>query len=342
VRQLKISGKTGESNILIGESLKNLGNYINTEKSVIITGPNVYRFYKEDFPECRVIEIGSGEKVKTLDTIKYIYEKFIEMEVDRSSTVVGIGGGVVCDIVGFVASTFMRGIDFGFVASSILAQVDASVGGKNGVNFSGYKNLVGVFNQPRFVICDINMLRTLPLKEVKCGIAEVVKYAAIKDKKFFEFLEGRSRNILSIDLDVMEEIVYKSVEIKSEIVNRDEKEQSERRKLNFGHTFGHAFERISDFSHGEAISIGMVISSKLSVEQGLLSSSDGSRIEDLLKSLKLPTELVGSSEQIKDAIRKDKKRDGKMINFVFLEDIGNAIVKQISISGLESIVDGMY
>jgi 3-dehydroquinate synthase len=112
--------------------------------------------------------------------------------------------------------------------------------------------------------------------------------------------------------------------------------------LNFGHTFGHAFERISDVSHGEAISIGMVISSKLSVEQGLLSSSDGSRIEDLLKSLKLPTELVGSSEQIKDAIRKDKKRDGKMINFVFLEDIGNAIVKQISISGLESIVDGMY
>lgn len=342
MRQIKVSGKIADSNILIGESIKNLSRYINTEKSVIITGPNVYRFYKEDFPECRVIKIGSGEKVKTLDTVKSIYEKFIEMEVDRSSTVVGVGGGVVCDIAGFVASTFMRGIDFGFVATSILAQVDASVGGKNGVNFSGYKNLVGVFNQPRFVICDIDMLRTLPLKEVKCGIAEVVKYAAIKDRKFFEFLEEKSSNVLSTNLDVMEEIVYNSVKIKSEIVNRDEKEQDERRKLNFGHTFGHAFEKISDFSHGEAISIGMVISSKLSVERGLLNGSDGSRIENLLKSLGLPTKPVGSREQIKDAIRKDKKRDGKMINFVLLKDIGEAVVEQISISELESIVDNMY
>ena len=253
--------------------------------------------------------------------------------------VIGIGGGIVCDIAGFVASTYLRGVRFGFVSSTLLSQVDASVGGKNGVNFEGYKNIIGVFNQPQFVICDLNLLNTLPKKEVLCGLAEVVKHAAIGDMDLFTYLEDHYQKALALDTGVIERLVYDSVVIKSAIVNRDENEKGERRKLNFGHTFGHAVEKTTGVPHGEAVSVGMVMASVLSVKKGHLMAKDAERIKKLLQRLKLPTRLEADRKTVFDALRKDKKRKGDQIYFVLLNDIGNPFVDQISIEELEAMVN---
>lgn len=339
MKVLEIHGSTGDSTILIGESLRYLRKYIPAEEVVIITDTNVRHYYLKDFPSSEVIEIGTGEKIKNLDTVQAIYGKLVELEAGRSSFIVGIGGGIVCDIAGFVASTYLRGVRFGFVSSTLLSQVDASVGGKNGVNFGGYKNMVGVFNQPEFVICDMNVLRTLPEREILCGLAEIVKHAAIGDANLFTYLEEHYERALELDTEVIERLVYDSVVIKSTIVNRDEKEEGERRKLNFGHTFGHAIEKTTGVPHGEAVSAGMLVASALSAKRGHLPAGEAERIEKLLKKLKLPTRLQLDGDTVLDALRKDKKRKGDSIDFVLLHGIGNAVVEKISIRELEAVVN---
>jgi len=338
VKTLEIHGTTGDSAILVGESLRNLERYIPVEEALIITDTNVKRHYMKDFPSCEVIEIGYGEEVKNLDTVQAIYGRLVELEAGRSSFMVGIGGGIVCDITGFVASTYLRGVRFGFVSSTLLSQVDASVGGKNSVNFGGYKNMVGGFNQPEFVICDMNLLKTLPEKELSCGFAEIVKHAAIADCDMFSYLEEHYEEALKRDFEVMEKLVYDSLVIKSSIVNRDEREKGERRKLNFGHTFGHAIEKTTGLPHGEAISLGMVVASELSVKRGYLPVEDAGKIEGLLQKLKLPTRLRVDGEEVLDALRRDKKRKGDSIHFVLLHGLGNAVVEEISIEELEAVV----
>jgi 3-dehydroquinate synthase len=341
MKSLMIHGSTGDSTILIGESLQNLQKYIASERVVVITDSNVRRLYGKDFPPYEIIEIGMGEKIKNLDTVKAIYGKLLELETDRSSFIVGIGGGVVCDIAGFAASTYLRGVRFGFVSSTLLSQVDASVGGKNGVNFEGYKNMVGVFNQPEFVICDMNLLKTLPQKEVLCGLAEVVKHAAIGDSNLFSYLEENEKKVLQLDEEVVEKAVYDSVLIKSGIVNRDEREKGERRKLNFGHTLGHALEKTAGAPHGEAVSVGMVAASVLSEKKGYLSTEEKGRIEALLKKFQLPTRVRFDGKRLLDAVKKDKKREGEEIHFVLLQGIGKAVVEKISVEELKTLVSEM-
>jgi len=341
MKTIRIHGDTGASTILVGEVLESLGKYAPLEKTVVITDTNVRRHYQKDFPPCEIIEIKSGEKIKTLETVKEIYQRLTEIEADRSSFIVAIGGGVVCDIAGFVASTYMRGVRFGFVSTTLLSQVDASVGGKNGVNLGGYKNMVGVFNQPEFVICDLNLLKTLPEKDLLSGFAEIVKHAIIGDPELFSYLEENYERGLSLDTDVINRLVCDSIVIKSSIVNRDEKETGERRKLNFGHTFGHAIEKTTGASHGEAISAGMVIASVLSNKRGYLSAEDAEKIEGLLEKLKLPTRLPFDLGTVLDALRKDKKRNGNSINFVLLRAIGDAVVEKISIKELETAISDL-
>lgn len=341
VKSFKIHSVTGDSTILVGESLQNVKMYISSEQVVIITDSNVRRLYARDFPPGEIIEIGMGEKIKNLDTVKTIYGKLLELETDRSCFIVGIGGGVVCDIAGFVASTYLRGVRFGFVASTLLSQVDASVGGKNGVNFEGYKNMVGVFNQPEFVICDMKLLKTLPEKEISCGLAEVVKHAVIGDTDLFSYLEKHYKSVLQLDAEVIEKVVYDSVLLKSSIVNRDEKEKGERRKLNFGHTLGHALEKTTGAPHGEAVSAGMVVASVLSKKRGYLSAEEMERIEGLLKKFKLPTRVQLDGKRLLDAVRKDKKREGEGINFVLLHGIGKGVVEKISMKELEAVISEM-
>jgi 3-dehydroquinate synthase len=342
MKTFEIHGSTGDSTIRVGEKFQNLEKYIPAENVVIITDVNVKHFYQNDFPPHPVITIQTGEKIKNIDTVRSIYGKLVELGTDRSTLIIGIGGGIVCDITGFVASTFLRGVRFGFVSSTLLSQVDASVGGKNGVNFQGYKNMVGVFNQPEFVICDLNLLHTLPEKEILCGLAEIVKHAAIGDADLFNYLEEHYQKALTLDTVVIERLVYDSVVIKSDIVNKDEKEKGERRKLNFGHTFGHAIEKTAGVRHGEAVSAGMVMASELSVKRGHLQAKDAQRIKNLLRNLKLPTRLPIDRKTVFDALQKDKKRQGDRIYFVLLEDIGKPFVDQISIKELDNVISDFF
>jgi 3-dehydroquinate synthase len=338
MKTLEIHGSTGDSFIYVGETIQNLGNYIPTENVVIITDKNVKQLYENAFPPHPVITIGTGETIKNLDTVRNIYEKLVAAGADRSTFIVGIGGGIVCDIAGFVASTYLRGVRFGFVSSTLLSQVDASVGGKNGVNFKDYKNMVGVFNQPEFVICDLNLLKTLPKKEILNGMAEIVKHGAIENADLFAYLEEHSQKALVLDIEVIEKLVYDSIVIKSAIVNQDELEKGVRRKLNFGHTFGHAFEKTTGVPHGEAVSAGMVVASKISVKGGHLPAKDAQRIETLLQEIGLPVRIQAEWESVLDALTKDKKRKGNHIHFVFLHEIGNAFVDQIPIKDLEPVI----
>jgi len=338
MKTLEIHGSTGDSFIHVGEILRNLGKYIPSKNVVLITDKNVKQFYENDFPLHPVITIDTGEKIKNLDTVRYIYEKLVAVGADRSTFIVGIGGGIVCDIAGFVASTYLRGVRFGFVSSTLLSQVDASVGGKNGVNFKDYKNMIGVFNQPEFVICDLNLLNTLPEKEVLCGLAEIVKHAVIGDRHLFAFLESHYQEALALDNDIIGKLVYDSIIIKSAIVNEDELEKGERRKLNFGHTFGHAFEKTTGVPHGEAVSAGMVVASEISVKRGDLQSKDAQRIETLLQKIGLPVRIQAEWKSVLDALKKDKKRKGDRIYFVLLNEIGNAFVDQIPIKELEAVI----
>jgi 3-dehydroquinate synthase len=336
MRKLTINGKYRDSTLLIGECLKNAGNYIPDDRVIIITDTHVDRLYREQFPSGDVITIGTGEGVKNLDTVRDIYNRLVGLHADRSTFVVGIGGGVVCDICGFVASTYMRGLRFACVPTTLLAQVDASVGGKNGVNLEGYKNLIGVFNQPEFVLCDGGLLNTLPEREILCGLAEIVKHAAIADNDLFDYLEKNWENAIQLDEDIIEKLIYDSVIIKSDIVNRDETEKGERRKLNFGHTFGHAIEKCTDCNHGEAISIGMVMACDFSVEKGLLEGASVLRLKRLLEKFELPTSVKVSPDKVHDAIHKDKKRARDMLHFVFLNRIGNAVVNETPIDIIQS------
>jgi 3-dehydroquinate synthase len=342
MRKLTIKGQYHDSTLLIGEHLENAGRYISGDRTVVITDTNVRSHFHKDFPAGEIISIGMGEVIKNLDTVKTLYGKLVELSADRSTFVFGIGGGVVCDICGFVASTYMRGMRFAYIPTTLLAQVDASVGGKTGVNFGGYKNLVGVFNQPEFVLCDFDLLKTLPVAEMLSGFAEIVKHAAIADGQLFEFLEQNFKKALELDPVAIERLVYESLIIKSAIVNADEREKGERRKLNFGHTFGHAIEKATGVNHGEAVSAGMVMASTLSVEKGFLSEAEHQRLKMLLENIGLPTRLRVNMESVLDALGKDKKREGEAVHFVLLNGIGKAIVIEISLNELrESIASGL-
>ncbi|MBN2350540.1 MAG: 3-dehydroquinate synthase [Bacteroidales bacterium] len=331
------------SKILIGERLQNLEKYLPNTKVVIITDENVHKLYYNNFPKgIPVIIIGLGEQHKTLKTLEHIFSRFIDLEIDRSSFVVAIGGGIVCDVAGFAASVFMRGLNFGFVSTTLLSQVDASVGGKNGVNFERFKNMVGVFKQPQFVICDETMLSTLSEREFKTGLAEIVKAAVIRNLNLFEFIENHVTEINKAHPETINTLVYESVLIKAKVVEADEREKGERRILNFGHTIGHAIEKLSDVLHGEAVSIGMTYASKISASLGLINNNDSTRIIKLLEALKLPVKMDFKGKPIFNAIKQDKKREGSSIHFVLLNRLGNAFVEPIPYSKLEKLIDDLY
>ncbi len=336
-----INGSTGVSRLLVGESIKNSGNYLPDARIIIITDDVVAKYYADVFPSGHVITLGTGEKIKTLATVNSIYGQLIELGADRSSFILGIGGGIVCDITGFVAATYMRGVRFGFVSTTLLSQVDASVGGKNGVNFEGYKNMVGVFSQPEFVICDMELLQTLATGEVRSGMAEIVKHAAIEDANMFAYLEDNASGALGLEADVIERLVSDSVIIKSAVVNRDEKETGERRKLNFGHTVGHAIEKIKGIPHGEAVSVGMAVAAAISAKRGLLAAADVQRLLALLGSLGLPTVVEADPDQIVEALAMDKKREKEVIHFILLDAIGSCVIQEISVAELNTTIRGL-
>lgn len=337
-----VRGQSRLSSIHVGESLKNLEKYLPSTQTIIITDENIKKYYQKDFPDVPVITIGSGEDIKTLATVETILKKLIHYSCDRSSFIVGIGGGIVCDIAGFAASTFLRGIDFGFVSTTLLSQVDASVGGKNGVNLDSYKNMVGVFNQPEFVICDVDLLNTLPKKEISNGLAEIVKHALIFDAPMFDFIENNKQKALDLDYDTIFKLVADSVKIKSQVVQQDEKESGKRKQLNFGHTIGHAIEKIDQAGHGRAVSLGMVAAAIFSQNKGMINPETVSRITSLLRDLNLPTNLDYNADEIISGAGKDKKKQGSDLFYVFLEKIGKARVEKISYKEMNEFITSIF
>ncbi|MBE0639575.1 MAG: 3-dehydroquinate synthase [Bacteroidales bacterium] len=334
---IEIQGTTGRSQILTGESLSNFRKYIPVSRTIIITDNVVQNLYGHFWHDLPVVIIGQGEVNKTLETVQLIIAKLFELDADRNTFILGVGGGIVCDVTGFVASVFMRGVRFGFISTTLLSQVDASVGGKNGVNFNGFKNIIGVFNQPEFVICDPVVLKTLDRNEISNGLAEIAKHALLADAVLFDFIEQNAEAVMSLREEVIGHLVIRSVEIKSAIVNRDEKETDERRKLNFGHTFGHAIEKIAGISHGKAVSIGMVIAARFSKDKGYLSENDLERIVNLLTKLELPLSQPLQPDLIFRALEKDKKRADNAIHFVLLKSIGEAVVEELPLSIIRKI-----
>ena len=281
----------------------------------------------------KAISIRCGEKIKTIDGYKTLTEKLIKSNINRKSVIIAIGGGSLGDLTGFVASTILRGLEFYLVPTTLLSQVDSSIGGKNGINTILGKNLIGTFYQPKQVLIDISILNTLPKKEIRSGYAEIVKHALIKDYKFFCWLEENANKLLKLNKSILEKAIYKSIIIKLFYVRKDEREflfnNNSRAMLNFGHTIGHAIEshyNYKKFNHGEAISIGMITEAKISNYLGLLSSNELDRIVTHFRKcrLKIFDDIVKNKILI-NKLTKDKKNFLNTIKFSLIDKIGSSI-----------------
>jgi len=281
-----------------------------------------------------VLTINASEKIKSFDHYKNITEKIISKGVDRNSIIIGIGGGTIGDLSGFISSTILRGVKFILIPTTLLSQVDSAIGGKNGINSIHGKNLIGTFYQPDLVIIDPKVLQSLSKREVKSGYAEIIKHAIINDFNFFRWLDENFKKILDLDLKTLDKVICKSIIIKSKFVTADTKEMFKNNKsrsiLNFGHTFGHALETFyqynKKYTHGEAISIGMIIACKISYKYGYLSLIDFEKIQKHFNKVGLPIHDKNMyNSKILELIKKDKKNIKDNINLVLIKKIGNAV-----------------
>ena len=311
------------SRVFIGSGKEQLMNYLPGGKRVIlVTERKLLVLYADFLSSFEVITIEGGEEHKTWNTVETIIRALMEKEADRETFIVAFGGGIVCDVVGFAASIYMRGCSFGFVPTTLLAQVDASVGGKNGINFQGYKNMIGVFRQPEFVLCDPTFLTTLGERDYVSGLAEVVKAAVIGDAALFSYLEGHVEEILRRESVCLTRLVGDAVQVKIRIVQADEREGGVRRLLNLGHTLAHAIEKQQVGLHGEAVSVGLCWVACIAVRLGILADADYQRLVALLKDLHLPTRVDIPLNALQKAIRRDKKRTGGGIHLILPREIG--------------------
>lgn len=306
-------------------------------KLCIVTDTNVAPLYLETVKKALAeisVEISefvfpAGEASKNIKTVECLYEILIEKEFDRKSLLVALGGGVVGDLTGFAAATYLRGIDFIQVPTTLLAQVDSSVGGKTGVDFLCYKNMVGAFHQPRLVYMNFSTLATLPSQEFSCGMGEILKTGLICDKDFFEFLYRNVQQIQSLDRKAVSDMVRRCCAIKAGVVERDPREQGERALLNLGHTVGHAIEKLKNFSmlHGQCVAVGLVAAAKLSQARGLLTAEETAKIENVCLSYELPVRITGlKAEDILAATKKDKKMAQGRIRFILMDGIGRSFI----------------
>jgi 3-dehydroquinate synthase len=318
----KIIIDTGDSlsGIVVGGRWQAVVKMLPESGVVIITDDNVYDKYGIGFPAFPVIKIRPGEGSKTLSTVGRIIDELLKIGADR--------------LAGFVASIYLRGVRFGFVSTSLLSQVDASVGGKNGVDAGLYKNVIGTFRQPEFVICDTTMLSTLPANEYLSGLAEMLKIALIGDAALVEIAEKNYGAIMERDRHLMTDTVARTIKYKASVVAEDERESGARRVLNFGHTYGHPIEMVNQFQHGFAVAAGMELAIHLSFEKGLLDNNNKRRALKLLDQYGVVPDYEISGEKMEELISRDKKRSGNSVHFVLIRDIGEPIIEKISIDEL--------
>ena len=319
-------------------------------KLVIITDPTVNGLYgealnqsldKDGFSVITLL-VPEGEEQKSLETAGRLYHELTDSYAERTTPILALGGGVIGDLTGFVAATYLRGVPFIQIPTTLLAQVDSSIGGKVAVDHGQLKNKIGAFYQPRLVIADTDTLKTLPPNELANGLAEVIKSAAIRSKEFFAFLEKNLDQIKSLDEKALEEIVFQSVKIKAEIVEKDEKDLGLRSILNYGHTIGHAVESASDFKveHGRAIAIGMLVAARISNKMGILDKNELTRLKGVIEKAGLPTGMPNLEvEKIIQAMKHDKKVLRDKIRFVLLKSIGSVfITDEVSPSLVEEVL----
>ena len=311
--------------------------YVSNKDVLIITNSRVGKLYlnrtKQLFKKYNVdsLVLPDGEKYKNNETLKKIYNYIIRKQYDRSLTIVALGGGVIGDMVAFAADTFMRGVSLIHIPTTLLAQVDSSIGGKCGINHTLGKNLIGSFKHPKLVLIDTSVLKTLPKSEFLAGMAEVIKYGLIKNKKFFDFLNSNYKEIYKLDDDYLMKLITTCVSTKAQIVKEDELEGSVRALLNFGHTFGHAIEASKNFKgilHGEAVSIGMNMAAAISADQELITHDEYCEIEDMILRLGLPTQIPSkiSSSMLMKHLGHDKKKISGKNRFILLNKIGEAFI----------------
>jgi 3-dehydroquinate synthase len=323
-------------NYFFYKSLKNLKSLVGFKYPIVITDENVFNFHNKHLSKFECIVIPSGEEYKTQTTIDFVVDRLIYLGADRSTQLIGVGGGVVTDITGYVASIYMRGIDFGFVPTTLLAMVDASIGGKNGIDVGIYKNMVGNIRQPSFIFYDFSLLNTLPTEEIINGFAEIIKHACIKDQKMFKYLETYDfKKLIKSKIDLYN-LIQQNALLKTHVVKRDEKENGERKLLNFGHTLGHAIENMYQLPHGHSVSIGMVYACKLSENQ--IGFKETNRVIELLKRYELPTEYKFNKLEVFENMKKDKKKENDKMNYILLKKIGKGYIESISLTHLKQII----
>ncbi len=310
-------------------------------KIVVITDDNILALHTHKFQDFEIISFPAGEAYKKQSTADDIIEKMLALNIDKDAVIAGVGGGVVTDLAGYVASIYKRGIELVQVPTSILAMCDAAIGGKNGVNSLHFKNMIGTIYQPQAVLFDFTLLATLPETEWINGFAEIIKHACIKDAILFEELENRSTEYYRNNLEEAAKLIRKNVEIKSAIVVNDEFERGDRMLLNFGHTLGHAIEQQLRIAHGFAISIGMIAACKLSQKLTHFNYTQSIKVEQLLLKYGLPVKADYDKKNLWEAILSDKKRKSSEMNFILLHKIGEGQVVKIPLTQLQQLIENI-
>ena len=316
-------------------TIPHIANFSSLEKSstVIITDENVFAHHSKKFKNYNIIILKAGEEFKVQATIDSIVEQLFHYGANRTTILVGVGGGVITDITGYVASIYMRGINFGFVPTTLLALVDASIGGKNGIDVGVYKNMIGTINQPQFILHDYSFLNTLPEAEWQNGFAEIIKHACIKDAGMFKELKSHSVKYYQSKNKELNLLIEQNSMLKTKVVSKDINEKGDRKLLNFGHTLGHALENQYELSHGQAISIGMVFASRIS--QQLLGFNQTGEVINLIEQYGLPTNVLFNKKKVFEVLTMDKKRERDVIKFILLQKIGKAVIKEINLTEIK-------
>lgn len=311
------------------QSFGMLDTIVPNDSCIIITDSNLAELYKDQLASFRTIVIPAGEEQKNIPTIVTITEQLIKYEAHRSTWLIGIGGGVITDITGFVAAIYMRGIPFAFVPTTLLGMVDASIGGKNGVDFGLQKNLLGTIKQPRFILQDASFLKTLPTTEWSNGFAEIIKCACIFDASLFDIIEQHDLDFYQNNNAALNAMIIRCMGWKNKTVAADETETGIRKLLNFGHTAGHAIETVHGLAHGQAVAIGMLIACTVSEHITGLSTDFAGRLKNLLSAYRLPIAMDVDIDQVMQVLKLDKKRRSDTIDFIVLDNVGQGAIRDI-------------
>lgn len=337
--QYSVTFPGGAVRYLFSSSFEHISQWLNPTDCIIITDTNVRALYHHLFSDFKaVITIPTGESHKNFSTILSVTQQLLELEAHRKTFLLGVGGGMVTDITGFIASVYMRGLPFAYVPTTLLGMVDASIGGKNGINIGLHKNLLGTISHPDFILYDATFLKTLSDEEWSNGFAEVIKYACLFDKELFAELAERDIQYYKNDSTATSALIARCADWKNKIVLADERESGMRKLLNFGHTAGHAFETVCNIPHGHAVSLGMLVACQLSEQYGL-NDAVGKKLHALLQQYGLPTTIQADTDELMRILSMDKKRDNMGIDFILLKEVGKAEIHNIEFTTIRKALE---